>query len=304
MSSPLQRWSVRFAVCLVCLSAETTSRAADPAKQAAALSESELAARIDQLIDNRLKERKVTPAPVSDDAAFIRRAYLDLAGRIPNILEVRDFLDDDRPDKRRLWVDQLLRGLRKGDQGDTYSDHFAAVWREQLLPDAGSEQGQYLVYSFEGWLRKEMRNNVPYDRLVRELLTATYTGGDATPGAFYQANENKPENLAASTARLFLGIKLECAQCHNDRSGGNWSRNEFWQFAAFFTDLTGSPSRSAKGEPQITIPNVNRTVTARFLGGGKPTFEPGVSPRVTLTKWLTAPENPHFARAAVNRVWA
>jgi hypothetical protein len=242
---------------------------------------------------------------VTDDAAFIRRAYLDLAGRIPNILEVRDFLDDDRPDKRRIWVDQLLRGLRKGDQSDTYSDHFAAVWREQLLPNADPERGQYLVYIFEGWLRKEMRDNVPYDRLVRDLLTAAYNGGgDGTPAAFYQANENKPENLAASTARLFLGIKLECAQCHNDRSGGNWSRNEFWQFAAFFTDLTGSTSRSAKGEPQVTIPNVNRIVTARFLGGEKPTFEPGVSPRTTLAKWLTAPENPHFARATANRVWA
>ncbi len=255
MSSPWQRWSVLFAVCLIYPSAGATSRAADPVKQATALSESELAARIDQFIGARLKERKVPPAPVTDDAAFIRRAYLDLAGRIPNILEVRDFLDDDRPDKRRLWVDQLLRGLRKGEHGDTYSDHFAAVWREQLLPNADPEQGQFLVYNFERWLRKEMRDNVPYDRLVRDLLTATGGGGDGdgTPAAFYQANENKPENLAASTARLFLGIKLECAQCHNDRSGGNWSRNEFWQFAAFFTDLTGSPSRSNKGEPQITI---------------------------------------------------
>ena len=139
MCSPLPRW---FALCLICLGACATSRAADATKQATVLSETELAARIDQLIGARLKERKVTPAPVTDDAAFIRRAYLDLAGRIPNILEVRDFLDDDRPDKRRIWVDQLLRGLRKGNQNDTYSDHFAAVWRDQLLPNADPEQGQ------------------------------------------------------------------------------------------------------------------------------------------------------------------
>src|SRR5437867_3403734 len=169
MSSPLQRWSVLFAVCLIGPCAGTTSQAADPAKQATALSESELAARIDQFIGARLKEHKVPAASVTDDAAFIRRAYLDLAGRIPNILEVRDFLDDDRPDKRRLWVDQLLRGLRKGDQSDTYSDHFAAVWREQLLPNADPEQGQFLVYSFEGWLRKQMRDNVTYERLVCDL---------------------------------------------------------------------------------------------------------------------------------------
>src|SRR5262249_13109273 len=147
-------------------------------------------------------------------------------------------------------------------------DHFGAVWRHQLLPTADPEQGAYLVYNFESWLRTQLRDNVPYDRLVREIITANTGRNDASPGAFTQALENKPENLAGATARLFLGIKLECAQCHNDRSGGNWSRNEFWQFAAFFTDVT-----SEKGEPQITIPNVNRTVPARFLGGGKPKFD-------------------------------
>jgi len=303
MLSLLPRRSALLVACLTCLCVGK-SRAAEPARQGTALTETELAARIDQLIGARLKEEKVSPAPVTDDAAFIRRVYLDLAGRIPNILEVRDFLDDDRPDKRRIWVDQLLRGLRKGDHNDTYTDHFAAVWRNQLLPNADSEQGIYLVYSFETWLRKQIHDNVPYDQLVRNIITGASAGGDASAQAFYQANENKPENLAAATARLFLGVKLECAQCHHDRSGGNWSRNDFWQFAAFFADVTGMPSRNDKGEPQITIPNINRTVTARYLGGGKPTIEPGESPRVTLAKWLTSPENAHFSRAAANRVWA
>src|SRR5438128_1773923 len=131
------------------------------------LTEPQLAARLDALFAARWKKDGIVPVPLTDDTSFIRRVFLDLAGRIPSILEVRDFLDDDRPDKRRIWVDLLLRGLRKGDQGDTYSDHFAAFWREQLLPNANPEQGAYLVYTFEGWLRKEMRDNVPYDRLVR-----------------------------------------------------------------------------------------------------------------------------------------
>ena len=91
---------------------------------------------------------------------------------------------------------------------------------------------------------------------LRDAAKQAADNGEAPASAFYLANEFRPENLAGSTARLFLGVKLECAQCHNDRSGGNWSRNEFWQFAAFFTDVTGQPSRSAKGEPQITIPNL------------------------------------------------
>src|SRR5947208_2254044 len=167
--SPCQRVAL-LAACLLCSGAATAS-AAEPAKQPAALSETELAARIDQLIGAPLKERKIPPAPLTNDAAFIRRVYLDLAGRIPNILEVRDFLDDDRPDKRRIWVDQLLRGLRKGDHGDTYSDHFAVIWRGQLLPNADPEQGPALVYTFESWLRKQMHDNVPYDRLVQDILT-------------------------------------------------------------------------------------------------------------------------------------
>ena len=271
---------------------------------AVAVGETELAARIDRLLGDRLKKRNVPPAPVIDDAAFIRRAFLDLAGRIPSILEVRDFLDDDRPDKRRIWVDLLLRGVKKGDHGDSYSDHFASVWRHWLIPDGDNEQGNYPGPPFEGWLRKQFRDNVGYDQVVRSILTAPPGfRADENASAFYQANENKAENLAAATARHFLGLKLECAQCHDDRSGGNWTREQFWELAAFFGDLPRNDGLRG-GRLEITIPHTKTTVKAGFPDGSRPAGAMNADPRTLLADWVTSANNPHFARAAVNRVWA
>ena len=293
---------VILSLMILCPSA---ARAAGPAKgRHPVLGAAELAARIDRLIGDRLKERNVPPAPVVGDAAFIRRVFLDLAGRIPSILEVRDFLDDDRPDKRRIWVDLLLRGLRKGDHGDTYSDHFASLWRHWLVPHGENEQGNYPGPPFENWLRRQFRDNVSYDRLVRSILTAAANRrGDDNASAFYLANENKAENLAAATARQFLGLKLECAQCHDDRSGGNWTREQFWELAAFFSDLQRPDGQRGK-RLEITIPNSKTTVKAGFPDGSRPAGGSQADPRALLADWVTSADNPHFARAAANRLWA
>lgn len=254
----------------------------------AALTEPQLAARVDELLAARWKQKgKVVPAPLTGDAAFIRRVYLDLGGRIPSILEVRDFLDDDRPDKRRIWVDQLLAGVRKDAGADTWSDHFSALWAEVIVPPGSEDRGPYLTNTFQGWLRQQMRQNVAYDEIVRRVLLSD-PGQANDAGAYYQANENKPESLAGATTRLFLGIKLECAQCHDDRSGGSWSRDQFWEMASFFAG-TG-----------LEIPNTKRRVAARFLDGTKPK---GPAGKQALAAWVTSPDNPYFARAAVNRVW-
>src|SRR4051812_14446134 len=201
MSHPMSRIVALLALGCAALPA---SAAAPPG-----LTEPQLASRIDALLAARWKKDAVVPAPLTDDAAFIRRVFLDLAGRIPSILEVRDFLDDDRPDKRRIWVDQLLAGVRKDDGKDTWSDHFSTVWGEVIIPPGGEERGPYLTQTFQEWMRRQLRQNVAYDELVRRILLGN-------TGEFYQANENKPESLAGATTRLFLGIKLECAQCHDD----------------------------------------------------------------------------------------
>jgi hypothetical protein len=266
------------------------------------LSARELSARIDELIGARLAKEKVPPAPLADDAEFFRRLSLDLNGRIPSLPQLVDFLGDTRPDKRGLWIDELLDGP---DNAPLYIQHFTHFWRRQMLALTPA-QGDSVVAPLEGWLRKQIKANTPYDRLVRGLLT------DAEAAGFYLANENKPEDLASRTSRLLLGVKLECAQCHDDRSGGNWKRRQFWEYAAFFANLRGDqsisgvvdvPREQAAGSARIQIGGSDTWVNARFPDGGTPAWRPKVTPRQTLAEWIARRENPWFARAAVNRLW-
>jgi hypothetical protein len=261
-----------------------------------------LSARIDELIGVRLGEEKVPPAPPADDAEFFRRLSLDLNGRIPSLAQLADFLDDTRPDKRRLWIDELLDGP---DNAPLYVRHFTHFWRRQLLAQTAA-QGDGVVAPLESWLGKQVQANTPYDRLVRSVMT------DPEAVGFFLANDNKPENLASRTSRLFLGVKLECAQCHDDRSGGNWKRAQFWEYAAFFAglrrdqDFSGvvvAPREEKVGLARIQVGGSATWVEARFLDGGKPDWQRDVGPRQALAEWIARRDNPWFARAAVNRLW-
>jgi hypothetical protein len=263
-----------------------------------------LAARIDERIAAAWG-KDIQPAAQADDAEFCRRIHLDLTGRIPSIVELRDFLDDSRPDKRRLWVDRILQAdADDASYHDAYSRHFANVWRGWLLAQP-NQQALFQQSELEHWLRQRLKTNLGYDRLVRELLTqepfvqrASSTDGSTV--AFYLANNLQPESLAATTARVFLGIKIECAQCHK-HPFASWTREQFWEYAAFFTDVT----RSGKPQPAGTIKlgDTGKVVTARFLDGAMPQWK-GKKPRSTLVEWMTAANNPYFARAVVNRLWA
>ncbi len=281
---------------------------ATPDKDAAAL-----AARIDHFLAAGWEANKVQPAAPASDAEFVRRVYLDLAGRIPAAAEVRQFLDDKRPDKRQQLVEQLLDGPR-------YVTHFTNVWRSLLLPETTSSfQLQFLAGGFEAWLRAKLQQNTPYDAMVRELLTVPMDGrernpfgpqnGAPSPIAFYFAKDVKPENLAAATSRLFLGVKIECAQCHN-HPFAEWKREQFWGLAAFFAglqrqgrgDFVGA-GREAADRRELTIPGTDRVVQAAFLDGQQPKWKYNTSARATLADWMTDKDNPYFARAAVNRMW-
>jgi hypothetical protein len=248
----------------------------------------------------------VQPAPVADDAEFFRRVHLDLAGRIPSVTEARDFLDDDRPDKRRLWVDRILRADPDDPSyRDAYVNHFANVWRAWLLAQT-SQQTDFRQPALEAWLRQRLRANVGYDQLVRDLLTQPLGGNQgagpegASASVFYEANDLKPESLASSTSRLFLGVQLGCAQCHN-HPFDHWTRTQFWQYAGFFTDVAQQGRAGRRGE--IKIPGPEKLVRARFLDGARPRWQDKTGTRPTLAAWMTAADNPYFARAAVNRLW-
>ena len=288
----------------------TAARAEGPPDPAA------LAVRLDALVNQRLREAHVTPAPRADDAAFLRRVYLDLVGRVPLPQEVHAFLADKSPDKRRKVVDRLLKT-------PGHVNHFTNVWRHLLLPETSANlEIRFLQPGFEFWLQEKLRANTPYDKMVYELLTTPIDtgrgrntpqpglpGNGGNPLAFFQAKEGKPENLAAATARVFMGVQIECAQCHN-HPFARWTRDQFWGMAAFFGGIerTGpnvfNPVREVIDRRELAIPNSDRVVQASFLDDKEPQWKFKTSARVTLAEWLTAPDNPWFARAAANRMWA
>lgn len=288
----------------VFLAASGGAGAVTPADDAAAL-----AATIDRHLAASWTANKIQPAPSAGDAEFLRRVYLDLAGRIPAVAEVRAFLDDKRPDKRRRLVERLLEGPR-------YVAHFTNVWRALLLPEtANNRQARFLANGFEAWLRAKLQQNTPYDAMVRELLTVPMNGrgrqasGAATPIGFYLAKDVKPENVAAAVSRLFLGVKIECAQCHN-HPFAEWKREQFWSFAAFFAGLQRqgrggfvAAGREIADRRELAVPGTERVVQAAFLDGATPKWKSNQSARATLAEWMTAKDNPYFTRAAVNRLW-
>ena len=225
---------------------------------------------------------------------------------------LRLFLADTDPQKRAKAIDKVL--------GSAASvNHMTTTWRNWLLPEAMADfQVANIVPGFEGWLRARIQSGVPFDRFVTELLTAPLNGraamarapdddtdGVTSPLAFYIAKEGKPANLAAATSRVFMGLQLECAQCH-DHPFSRWRRDQFWGLAAFFAGVEQQPNgglREVLDRRELSIPNAERTVTATFLDDKEPEWQFKKSPRVTLAAWLTAKENPYFARAAVNRLW-
>jgi len=203
--------------------------------------EPEMTARIDARLAEGWVNEQIQPAPAADDAEFLRRAWLDLTGTIPPINEsgtdgdygVRGFLADDRPDKRRRLINFLLAKPQ-------HANHFAVLWKNALLPAETNIQRLGGDLGFQTWLRGQFADNVPYDTMVSEILLANGAANRTGPALFYTALQLKPEDLASSTSRIFCGVKIECAQCH-DHPFDKWTRRDFWGYAAFFARLQRLP---------------------------------------------------------------
>lgn len=273
-----------------------------------------LADRIDAHLDAKMKDAKVPAAPPAEDTEFLRRAYLDITGRIPAPHDVYEFLANTSADKRAKLIDELLDTPRA-------ASHAAAVWRAALAPETTAvPEARVFRPGFEAWLRGRFRANAPYNALVRELLTAPLSTDsdnptpamrrpdDPNPLAFYAVKDAKPENLAAVTARVFLGVQIECAQCH-DHPFAKWTRDQFWNQAAFFAGIDRSgnnlfaPISENTARREIAPGTGKPPVPALFLDARGTAAKPGTSTRTALADWVTARDNPFFARAAVNRVW-
>lgn len=284
----------------------------ESAPQPTAATEVDAAARLAERIDQRLDERRraagVKPAAAIDDAAFLRRVSLDLIGRIPTVYESRTYIADKSADKDRKLVRRLLAS-------PLYARHWATLWRRRWIPEADAPQFEFLVDDVDDWLAAKLHRRTSYREITAELLNGP-SGKSKIPGdesgarAFLVAGEDKPENLAAHATRAFLGINLDCAQCH-DHPFARWTRDEFWQTAAFFARPTPvEPTTDEKGSPAarftVVIPDTERRVSAKFLSDPRvawPTTIDRDTGRRTLAEWITSPQNPYFARHAANYVW-
>jgi hypothetical protein len=266
----------------------------------------DLAGRIDEIIHRRLAAEGVPPAERADDAEFFRRASLDLCGRIPPAAEIREFLASDDPLKREAAVDRMLRS-------STHVIHATNQWRRVLLPEADADvEVRFFLPGFEAWLRTRVASNEPLDRIATELLTLPVEANamqgftqptEPSPLAFYRAKQSKPENLASATARVFLGLRIDCAQCHH-HPFDTWKQEQFWSFAAFFQDAAATPNGKTLDVKSIRVAETEATVPALFLDGTTPKWTSESTGRGEVSRWVISGENPYFARAAANRIWA
>jgi hypothetical protein len=254
--------------------------------------------RIDELALTKWKKMGVVPSQPADDATFLRRAALDVLGTLPRPDEARAFLSDQRPDKRGRWIDTLLGR-------EEYADHWALVWADILLVDR-DKLGDRGAYEFHHWLREQFARNRPYDQWVRELVKAAGPSGENGPVNFYRVART-PEEAARAVSQAFLGIRLECAQCHH-HPFEKWSQDDFYGLAGFFNGLQRRPVRGEElvyfaGYQETRIPRTGKAVPTRPLDGPVPAGLTQGDPRARLAAWLTAPDNPWFARLVANRLW-
>ena len=197
------------------------------------------AQKVDRLIESELEKVGVKPAPLVNDDTFLRRASLDLAGTIPTPNQVTDFALDPDPLKRGKLVDKLL-------QSDGYADIWASYWREVIFSRATEARARSIQDLFESWMRDQLAQNVSWDKITTELLTATGSTKEDGDLALIYAHTGEPEEVSAEAARIFLGIQIQCANCHN-HPYEKWTREDFHQFAAFFPRIQVRPDPQNQG---------------------------------------------------------
>lgn len=257
---------------------------------------------IDNYVFANLKEIGIPPSPVCDDAIFIRRVALDIAGRLPTEQETTAFLASTATDKRNRFVEELLKS-------PAYADFFANKWTTLLKNRRDAASDITSNFAFHAWIRDSLLANVAYDQLVRELLAATGTIIGNPPVAWYKRVKEPKEQLE-DVAQLFLGVRLQCAQCHH-HPFERWSQDDYYSLSAFFTQIGRKPTATA-GEDLIfhkrgvaVAKNVKTGIELKpaAFGDSVGDIAADQDPRLILVNWMSSPENPFFAKALVNRYW-
>ncbi len=257
---------------------------------------------IDEFIFANLKEIGIPPSEICDDATFLRRVSLDICGRLPTEPEAAEFLASREPDKREQVIDRLLRS-------PAYADYFANKWTSLLKNRRDDASDITSNFAFHAWLRDSLLANTPYDQLVRELLAATGTVIENPAVAWYK-RVKEPKEQIEDVAQLFLGVRMQCAQCHH-HPFERWSQDDYYGLSAFFSQVGRKPT-DTRGEDLIFhqrgiagSKNIQTGLTVRpkALGDSVGEIPPDEDPRLHLANWMSSRTNPFFAKALVNRYW-
>jgi hypothetical protein len=257
---------------------------------------------IDELVFASLDEIGIPVSTVCDDATFLRRVTLDIAGRLPTLEEAEAFLASESSTKRQEHIENLL-------QSGDYADYFANKWTTLLKNRRDDASDITSNFAFHFWVRDSLLANKPYDQWVRELLAATGTVIENPAVAWYK-RVKEPKEQIEDVAQLFLGVRMQCAQCHH-HPFERWSQDDYYGLVAFFSQVGRKPT-GIRGEDQIfhqrgtaEAKNVRSGVMIRpaALGDEVGLITPDTDPRLKLADWMANPENPFFAKALVNRYW-
>jgi hypothetical protein len=257
---------------------------------------------VDELVFKQLKKVGMPPSDLCDDATFLRRVTVDLAGRLPLPEEYAAFQKDASASKRDAVIDRLLAS-------NDYADYFANKWSALLRNKRTEVRHARGTYAFHDWIRDSLARNKPYDQFVREIVGATGEIEDNPPVAWYRQVRSM-QNQLEDTAQLFLGLRLQCAQCHH-HPYEKWSQADYWSFGAFFSQVSYKPGSQPgedavahrRGMAQATNKKNGQAVKPAGLGEIAASLSPDDDPRQALADWLTKPDNRFFARAVVNRYW-
>ena len=254
---------------------------------------------IDGLVYAKLRKLHELPSPAAGDSDFLRRVFLDVIGTLPTAEEARNFLKDEHPDRRSRLVERLLARPE-------FADFWALKWSDVLRVDRQA-LGHKQAYAYYRWIRDSLAANVPYDRFCRAVIAAEGPLTEAPAASFYKV-VTKPGEMGGTLSQVFLGVRIDCAQCHH-HPFDRWSQTDYFGMQAFFTQVSfktaaGAESLVAGNSAPTTHPRTGESVFAHVLATTPPLAEPEGDRRKLLADWMTSPENPWFARNLVNRTWA
>ena len=260
---------------------------------------------IDTLVNEKMHKLRILPSAQSNDEEFIRRLYIDVAGVMPKPDEVKTFLTDARPNKREAAIDELL-------QRKEFTELWVMKWSELLQVRSGVNNNTAPFYKnallYYNWLQEKIAKNQPINEIVVDLLSAS-GGTVSNPPVNYYQTEIDPIKVTENVAQVFMGMRIQCAQCHN-HPFDRWTMDDYYGFKSFFSQIgrkqTDDPQEviiynSRGGEAKHPVTNAN--VPPKFLGGEAPQLKPGEDRRKAMAKWIASTENPFFARNISNIIW-